>query len=377
MRSESAGDDRRHWLAPLRRRTRTRRLVSIGPVAAALITLAIPGVATAKPRSKPTKTQPAKSQPAKSQPPKTAQPKSPLPKAVIARWWTRKQPCPKGSKLSGAPPPKGFNVSCSPSGFWTYWHAHGQLLRPGRQEGGIANGRWHYYYDNGQLELSQAYRAAEKWWAPHGWVKGWHRNGTLTMTGHYHRYWDGSGKLVGTVTMNDGTGHWIAWHANGRMAERGDKVKGFRHGRWRAWHKNGKRWIEETFKHGRGHGVQHRWDQQGRKQFEAHLVDGKVRRRRSWYTNGKLKSDIHYRARHRHGQATEWYPSGQLKSQASYINGKRNGLARSWWPKGQLETERRYDYGRRRRPSKAWDKAGKPVNPHDPPIPCRRCKGWH
>ncbi len=96
------------------------------------------------------------------------------PQSPQEKWWEHAQPCPEGSKLVGAPPPKGQALECVnaegkrhglssiwfgsgyagttaeyqngvPHGRWLYWlHAH--KLIEGQHEQGRRQGKWTYWF---------------------------------------------------------------------------------------------------------------------------------------------------------------------------------------------------------------------------------------
>jgi hypothetical protein len=75
----------------------------------------------------------------------------------------------------------------------------------------------------------------------------WHRNGKLASEEFYHdgllhgvcRRWNENGGLLGSFTMNHGTGTQRYWHDNGRLRMEMDSVNGKFHGRTRVWLRDG------------------------------------------------------------------------------------------------------------------------------------------
>jgi hypothetical protein len=66
---------------------------------------------------------------------------------VTDPWWTEDSPCPEGSKLRGAAPPKALLVWCandigSAHGRWTEWHRNGAVKADGAYEDGKRHGAW-------------------------------------------------------------------------------------------------------------------------------------------------------------------------------------------------------------------------------------------
>lgn len=81
----------------------------------------------------------------------------------------------------------------------------------------------------------------------HRSYRTWHFNGQLTEELRYYlgrlhgisRQWDESGRLLGSFTMNHGTGTQRYWHDNGRLRLEMDCVGGKFFGRNRIWLRDG------------------------------------------------------------------------------------------------------------------------------------------
>lgn len=111
------------------------------------------------------------------------------------------------------------------------------------------------FYRNGQLREEVPLRGGRR----HGVVRHWHRNGTLASeepfeNGLLHgvcRQWDENGKLLGTFTMEHGTGIQRAWHDNGRPQMELSTVNGEFRGRSRLWLADGTLLSDKLRLHGR------------------------------------------------------------------------------------------------------------------------------
>jgi hypothetical protein len=81
----------------------------------------------------------------------------------------------------------------------------------------------------------------------HGLNRTWHHNGQLAeelryRNGRLHgtsRQWDDKGRLLGSFTMNDGSGTQRYWHDNGQLQMEISSVNGKFHGRCRNWLRDG------------------------------------------------------------------------------------------------------------------------------------------
>lgn len=81
----------------------------------------------------------------------------------------------------------------------------------------------------------------------HGLCRTWHYNGQLAQEQHYRhgklhgvsRQWDEHGRLLGSFTMNHGTGRQRHWHQNGKLRLEFNSLNGKFFGRLRSWLRDG------------------------------------------------------------------------------------------------------------------------------------------
>lgn len=79
---------------------------------------------------------------------------------------------------------------------------------------------------------------------------------------------------------------------------------------------------------------------------------------KSYYDNGKLKSEIHFSNNVREGDAKFYYENGNIKEERNYINGKVEGLVKKYNKDGKLEEVFNIENGRRQGPTSLYDSAG-------------------
>jgi hypothetical protein len=100
-----------------------------------------------------------------------------------------------------------------------FYHRNGRIHAEIREVGGQLHGRYRTWHFNGQLAEELRYR--------HGRLHG------------TSQQWDENGHLLGSFTMNQGTGTQRYWHENGRLLMEMDSIDGKFHGRTRVWHRDG------------------------------------------------------------------------------------------------------------------------------------------
>jgi MORN repeat variant len=112
-----------------------------------------------------------------------------------------------------------------------------------------------FYYRNGQTRVENR----EVNGAYHGSCRTWHYNGQMAQERRYShdqlhghsRQWNAKGRLLGSFTMNHGTGILRHWHENGRLHLEIDLTDGQYHGRTRMWLRDGTLVMENYYIHHR------------------------------------------------------------------------------------------------------------------------------
>lgn len=100
-----------------------------------------------------------------------------------------------------------------------------------------------FYYRNGQIRMENREVGRQL----HGLCRTWHYNGQIAKESRYWhgrlhgtcRSWNENGDLLGSFTMNQGTGTQRYWHDNGHLRMEIGSVNGKFHGRTRVWLRDG------------------------------------------------------------------------------------------------------------------------------------------
>ena len=79
---------------------------------------------------------------------------------------------------------------------------------------------------------------------------------------------------------------------------------------------------------------------------------------KSYYDNGKLKSEINFSHNIREGDSKFYYENGNIKEERNYVNGKVEGLVKKYNISGKLEEVFNIEKGRREGPTSLYDSAG-------------------
>jgi hypothetical protein len=100
-----------------------------------------------------------------------------------------------------------------------------------------------FYYRNGQIRMENREVGGQL----HGLCRTWHYNGQLAEEQRYFQgllhgtsqQWNESGRLLGSFTMNHGTGRQRYWHQNGKLRLEINSFNGKFFGRTRTWLRDG------------------------------------------------------------------------------------------------------------------------------------------
>lgn len=129
-----------------------------------------------------------------------------------------------------------------------------------------------YYDEEGWLEGELPLRDG----LAHGWQYRWHDGAALMhaepwVQGQIHgtaSQWDADGRLLGTYTLDHGTGLDLWWQRDDGgavvLAEVHPLRQGRLHGRQWWFREDGTIWLEVPFREGKQHGVERSWNRQGR-----------------------------------------------------------------------------------------------------------------
>jgi antitoxin component YwqK of YwqJK toxin-antitoxin module len=115
-------------------------------------------------------------------------------------------------------------------------------------------------------------------------------------------------------------------------------------GLWRTWWSNGRLKSEGEYRAGDLHGTWRTWFEDGAPQTEQTFVLGKPEGTwRHWYHHGQLVTEGFYRAGRKEGPWREWFGDGTLKAEGEFREGRPTGVASVHDAQGRLLTRTRYD----------------------------------
>lgn len=178
---------------------------------------------------------------------------------------------------------------------WTWWNEDGSINKIGNYKNGLPHGKWTFYYPSGQLQAEEIYVNNRL----QGNATYWYENGKLSAKGDYQR-----------DLKNE---HWTYWYKSGVKSEEGRYSLDKRTGDWQSYYENGKR--------------------------ELHTVcsDSLILFMDYWDTNGVqlVKNGT--------GEYITYYENGQKASQGKLKEGISIGIWNFWYLDGKLKEIGRYE----------------------------------
>ncbi len=206
-------------------------------------------------------------------------------------------------------------------GTWTIKDRNGQNIVEWNFDHGVRNGKWSWWYPNGDKRLAATYKNDNL----DGDVLEWNQGGQL---GSKTTYVDGKrldkvagwyalgqkhfeGFYLRVVHMPEPSYDW--WKGSITTASAVPTGEDQKHGTWTEWYRSGNKKAEG--------------------QYDHNVAAGKFI---WWYENGQKQAEVEYQAGVYSGTFTTWHPNGLKESQAEYRNGELVDKWMHWNADGKL-----------------------------------------
>jgi len=197
-------------------------------------------------------------------------------------------------------------------------------------------GKWNYYYDNGQLQQTGEYDSGKK---VDEW-KEYHPNGTLKCIGSYGYYDD---RPHGDLPEFQ-TGEWKYYNSSGDLIEKGYPCRnGNKCGNWQ-YYNMGNLYMEKVYSNGEEQKT-YNYHDNGNLYMEKVYNNGEEQKTYNYHDNGNLKykeikdgDDVYY-------TSYSYYDNGNLKNVKSYKNNTNNGIWKIYYETGEVKVEMNYQNG--------------------------------
>lgn len=168
-------------------------------------------------------------------------------------------------------------------GKWTYYFTNGNVEQEGFfDKNGNYTGEWKWYYENGNLLRKEEYRRGKR----EGFLEEYSINGELITKGEY---FDGEKEGPWFYQLNDHkeegeyrygyrNGEWIHHHLNGKISFEGNYIDGEPEGKHKYYNEEGILIKEENYRYGEKHGKWKWYDSFGIETTTMHYKDGELKK---------------------------------------------------------------------------------------------------
>ncbi len=158
------------------------------------------------------------------------------------------------------------------------------------------------------------------------------------------------GDTVNVIDENNfKQGYWIVHkpYCEEKLQE-GNYVDGKKEGLWRSYYSDGKLKSEITYRHGEKYGKAKTYFENGNIAEEGvWLIDKWVNKYKAYYRNGKLSYVWNYNEYGtRSGYQQYFYENGNIKIEGEWQDGKEQGVIREYYPDGSLRSEKIFNDGK-------------------------------
>lgn len=153
-------------------------------------------------------------------------------------------------------------------GKWTFYYPDGKKEQEGKFKKNTLYGQWYWYYRNGQVKREEYFNGKGKL---EGTVVEYDSLGNEIAKGDYFNgfregawfYNVGDHKETGAFTLGQPDGMWQHFYLNGKIAFKGEFMEGEPKGKHIYYHKNGLRKLYGKYAGGEKHGVWREFNDRG------------------------------------------------------------------------------------------------------------------
>lgn len=229
------------------------------------------------------------------------------------------------------------------TGPWTFYYGTGNVKsKGGFTASGTKDGKWQYYYYNGQLSAEEFFRNGKQ----DDKETYYYDNGVLSAEGGY---------LDGQLT-----GEYKNYYNSGALKESSQYKNGKLNGPHRIYYKSGVVQEEDAYADDKRDGLLKAYYISGKPDREVSYVKGIASGPfRGWYENGQLKTEGQYVNDEMSGSWKRYHSNGKLKSTENYVNGQLEGEYIEYYNNGQLYTRYNSRKGKMEGDATYYDEDGK------------------
>jgi antitoxin component YwqK of YwqJK toxin-antitoxin module len=239
-----------------------------------------------------------------------------------------------------------YNVSQGTSGFKTFFYESGKKLSEGELVNGKCDGKWEYYFENGNVQLLANFNKAIEegkwqWFNESGSLikEGFFKNGLEHGTWiEYHK--NNNISDSGSYYLGRKNGIWISYYEDGKVRQKGEFARDLQVGIWEFFYDSGKISSSGEFNKNERSGIWNYWDTTGRQisriQF---LKDDKSLILAAW--DNKARQIV----KDGNGTIVSLHPNGSTSEIGKVIDGNRVGLWQMYYSNQTKRQEGEYKDG--------------------------------
>ena len=172
------------------------------------------------------------------------------------------------------------------NGLYKRYFDNGRQLSEENYNDGMLEGKWTYWYENGQLKLKGNFKPYEV--LPED--ERWERSSRYVFPARDSKH-----------------GKWTEWYENGQKKREQNYECGRVIGKWTSWYENGNKKSVSKYQDG------------GLPGMSKAIADGKFI---EWYENGQKKIERRYQTNRAEGKWTQWDENGQIMEERYYKLGE-------------------------------------------------------
>ena len=169
------------------------------------------------------------------------------------------------------------------NGLYKRYYDNGEKLSEEHYNDGMLEGKWTFWYENGQIQLKGNFKPYEVLAEDERWERS-----------SPYRF----------PARDSKDGKWTEWYENGQKKLEQSYICGRVIGTWTYWYENGQK-----------KSVIHYKDGGGLPGFRNAIADGPCNH---WHENGQKKSEGHFNTNRIEGKWIEWDENGQIEAVAIF-----------------------------------------------------------
>jgi uncharacterized protein len=232
--------------------------------------------------------------------------------------------------------------------FYSYF-PEGQIKTKGQLSKGQKEGKWTFYYQNGNIQYIEHYKNDTL----EGTYREFYKNGEIKykynfengLVDGYYTYYrlNGNNGSEGWYKDDEAEGQWLFYTPDGSIDDKNYYLKGKYEGYQEYYLPNSNLWFEEYYKNSLLNYIIF-YDTLGLVSDTAHLNNGTGKIDILAF-NGRKKATFRYKSGKLNGPFFRYHTNGKIKTKGFYCNGKIDSIFQKYYEDGSLFCQGHYLLG--------------------------------